>query len=105
VDHLLHVLLNKAIPYFIGKQRRQDFGFEGPDLEVKRCMEVETRALSITEDSIQKVEGEAVYCVRSQSDPSQVYSVDVEAYSCDCLPFPLIDFCKHICAVQRIFPD
>ncbi|KAJ7938711.1 hypothetical protein B0H13DRAFT_1583399, partial [Mycena leptocephala] len=39
VDHLLHVLINSAIPYFIAKHR-QDFGFEGPDLEVKRRMEV-----------------------------------------------------------------
>ncbi|KAJ6555681.1 hypothetical protein DFH09DRAFT_889814, partial [Mycena vulgaris] len=44
VDHLLHVLINKAIPYFIGKHCRQDFGFEGPDLEVKRRIEVESRA-------------------------------------------------------------
>ncbi|KAJ7248917.1 hypothetical protein C8J57DRAFT_978585, partial [Mycena rebaudengoi] len=40
VDHLLHVLLNKAIPYFIARHRRQEFGFEGPDLEVKRRSEV-----------------------------------------------------------------
>ncbi|KAJ6529259.1 hypothetical protein B0H19DRAFT_872253, partial [Mycena capillaripes] len=44
VDHFLHVLINRAIPHFIGKHRRQDFGFEGPDFEVKRRMEVESRA-------------------------------------------------------------
>jgi hypothetical protein len=41
VDHVLHVLINSAIPCFIAKHRCQDFGFEGPDLEVKRRMEVE----------------------------------------------------------------
>ncbi|KAJ6537430.1 hypothetical protein DFH09DRAFT_815992, partial [Mycena vulgaris] len=39
--HLLHVLINRAIPYFIDKHRCQDFGFEGPDFEGKRCIEVE----------------------------------------------------------------
>ncbi|KAL0058830.1 hypothetical protein AAF712_014481 [Marasmius tenuissimus] len=29
----------------------------------------------------------------------------VEAYSCTCLSFPLIRFCKHIAAVQRHFPE
>ncbi|KAJ7028487.1 hypothetical protein C8F04DRAFT_1290675, partial [Mycena alexandri] len=105
VDHLLHVLVNDTIPYFIGKHRRQEFGFEGPDLEVKRRMEVESRSLSIKKESIDKVEGQAVYRVCSQSDAAQIYLVDIEAYTCDCLSFPLIDFCKHICAVQRLFPE
>ncbi|KAJ7436515.1 hypothetical protein B0H11DRAFT_1754820 [Mycena galericulata] len=85
--------------------RRQDFGFEGPDLEVKRRMEVESRALSIGKDAIEKVDSESIYRVQSQSDPSHYYSVDIEAYTCDCLSFPLIDFCKHIGAVQRLFPE
>lgn len=26
------------------------------------------------------------------------------AYTCNCPDFPLISFCKHICAIQRLFP-
>ncbi|KAF8206097.1 hypothetical protein K438DRAFT_1578409, partial [Mycena galopus ATCC 62051] len=47
VDHLLHVLVNKAIPYFIGKHRRQDSGFEGSDPEVKHGNMAHTRTCPI----------------------------------------------------------
>ncbi|KAJ7645737.1 hypothetical protein B0H17DRAFT_1215974 [Mycena rosella] len=43
--------------------------------------------------------------VRSQSDPAIVYNVDLDAYDCTCLSFPLIRFCKHMCAVQHHFPE
>ncbi|KAJ7757388.1 hypothetical protein DFH07DRAFT_958746 [Mycena maculata] len=102
VESWHHLLKGKFLE---GKHRRQDFGFEGPDLEVKRRMEVESRALSIRKDAIENVDSESIYRVQSQSDPSHYYSVDIEAYTCDCLSFPLIDFCKHVCAVQRLFPE
>ncbi|KAJ7754949.1 hypothetical protein DFH07DRAFT_694700, partial [Mycena maculata] len=36
LDHLLHILLNKVLPYYALKQHRQQLGFEGPDIEVKK---------------------------------------------------------------------
>ncbi|KAJ6616309.1 hypothetical protein B0H10DRAFT_1657326, partial [Mycena sp. CBHHK59/15] len=43
LDHLIHALCNKAIPHFIARHRRQDMGFEGPDLELKHRIEVTER--------------------------------------------------------------
>ncbi|KAJ7572383.1 hypothetical protein C8J56DRAFT_747566, partial [Mycena floridula] len=40
VDHLLHVLIDKVVPYYIARRHRQDCGFEGPNLEVKKRHEV-----------------------------------------------------------------
>jgi hypothetical protein len=45
------------------------------------------------------------YSVQSQSDLSKVYNVDISTYTCTCLDFPLISYCKHVCAVQRLFND
>ncbi|KAF8961834.1 hypothetical protein BDZ97DRAFT_1641064, partial [Flammula alnicola] len=35
LDHLIHILVDHAIPHFIHRHRRQEFGFEGGDLEVQ----------------------------------------------------------------------
>lgn len=45
------------------------------------------------------------YLVRSKSDPDQLYEVDLETYTCTCLDFPLICYCKHICAIQDYFEE
>ncbi|KAE9388670.1 hypothetical protein BT96DRAFT_796534, partial [Gymnopus androsaceus JB14] len=39
-DHLLHVLTEEVIPYYLMKQTHQDLGFEGDDLEVKKRKQV-----------------------------------------------------------------
>jgi hypothetical protein len=69
---------------------------------MKKRMDIHKRAEKYTEDQIQHLE-DSRYLVVSQSQPSRKYDVDVEAYSCNCLDFPLISFCKHMAAVQRIF--
>ena len=33
------------------------------------------------------------------------YQVDLDSYDCTCISFPIIRFCKHICAVQKQFPE
>lgn len=43
--------------------------------------------------------------MRSKSDPSRVHEVDLSTYTCTCLDFPLISYCKHICAVQTLFEE
>jgi hypothetical protein len=102
VDHLLFILFEKAIPHYKAKHLRQQFGFEGPDLEVRRRQDIEERARTITKSSIEIVEDG--YRVASQSEPGSWYHVDLDAYTCDCDGFPVISFCKHLSAVQNLFP-
>jgi hypothetical protein len=40
MDHLLNTLLNDVLPYYALKQRRQDFGFEGINIEVKKRQDI-----------------------------------------------------------------
>ncbi|KAJ7572455.1 hypothetical protein C8J56DRAFT_807390 [Mycena floridula] len=97
-------MLLKIVPYYIARRHCQDCGFGGPNLEVKKRREVTERAESIGKDSIEVVESGLMYKVKSQSGCHQ-YDVDIDAYHCSCLSFPLINFCKHICAVQTHFPS
>ncbi|KAJ7017601.1 hypothetical protein C8F04DRAFT_883085, partial [Mycena alexandri] len=105
LDHLIHVLYDVAIPHFIARHRRQAMGFEGPDLGLKHRMKVIERAKSISKEDIQYDPETGKYIIRSQADPEIFYEVDLDAYDCTCLSFPLIRFCKHICAVQHHFPE
>ena len=52
MDNLIYVLLHKVIPHFRAKHRCQQFGFEGPDLEVQCRNEAETNARTFTLDDI-----------------------------------------------------
>ncbi|KAJ7732434.1 hypothetical protein B0H16DRAFT_1328742, partial [Mycena metata] len=94
-----------AIPHFIARHHRQAMGFEGPDLAFKHRLAVTKRADSIPRSAIQLDPETGKYIVRSQSDDEIFYEVDLDAYDCTCLSFPLIRFCKHICAVQHHFPE
>ncbi|KAJ7164673.1 hypothetical protein C8R43DRAFT_987894 [Mycena crocata] len=104
LDHLLHVLFAEVIPYYKLKQLRQDLGFEGIDIEVKERKNVIKRAESYVKEDIEHLE-EGTYLVRSQSEPSRAYEVDLETYTCTCAHFPFISLCKHICAVQVLFKE
>ncbi|KAJ7163665.1 hypothetical protein C8R46DRAFT_829072, partial [Mycena filopes] len=44
LDHLLNTLMTEVLPYYALKQRRQDFGFEGPDIEVLKRQEISKRS-------------------------------------------------------------
>ena len=96
--------MTEVLPYYSLKQRRQELGFEGPDIEVKKRRDILKRSKSYTREDIEEVD-DGLYLVRSQSDPSKVYEVDIDTYTCTCLDFPLICFCKHICAVQMLFDE
>ena len=78
LDHLIYVLVEKAIPYFRARHHRQHLGFEGPD--------------------------PSTFHVKSQSIQNFSSDVDLVSYHCNCLSFPLVNFCKHISAVQLHFP-
>jgi hypothetical protein len=104
LDHLVHTLVEHVVPYYMLKQRRQDSNFEGPNIKTKKCMAIHKHAEKYTKDQIQQV-GDSIYTVASESQPARVYNVDVNAYSCSCLDFPLISFCRHIAAVQHLFDE
>jgi hypothetical protein len=104
LDHLLHILTERAIPHFIAQHHRQELGFEGPDLELKRCTEVIEHATSINKSNI-IISNHSMFSIQSQSNSKIRYKVDIVAYHCTCLSFPTIHFCKHICAVQNHFPE
>jgi hypothetical protein len=86
------------------KQRRQELGFEGPDLEVRKRKDIIKRSKVYTKKMIQQV-SDAKYLVPSEADPTKFYEADLDAYTCQCLDYPLICFCKHLCAVQELFDE
>jgi hypothetical protein len=49
---------------------------------------------------------DSLYSVQSQSDPNTAYLVDFgDNYTCDCLSFPLISYCKHLAAIHFHFSE
>ncbi|KAJ7743737.1 hypothetical protein DFH07DRAFT_711389, partial [Mycena maculata] len=104
MDHLVWTLIMQVMPYHSLKQRRQDLGFEGIDIEVRKRRDIVKRSQQYTKDDIEHVDEEQ-YLVRSKSEPSHIYEVDISTYTCTCLDFPLISYCKHICAVQTLFEE
>jgi hypothetical protein len=52
LDHLVHTLVERVVPYYALKQRRQDSNFEGPDIETQKRMAILKRAKNYTENQI-----------------------------------------------------
>ncbi|KAJ7781845.1 hypothetical protein DFH07DRAFT_389597 [Mycena maculata] len=77
---------------------------EGPDIEVKKRQDIIKRSKVYVKDDILELE-DSEYLVPSKSNSSKIYEVDVDAYTCSCLDFPLISYCKHISAVQNLFHE
>ncbi|KAJ7579511.1 hypothetical protein C8J56DRAFT_796284, partial [Mycena floridula] len=107
LDHLIYILVQDTIPYFIQRHYRQLSGWDGVNREFQKRREIQARAKSIAKHSITPSDDAdgSMFQVASQSKPNTWYQVDLEAYSCECLSFSGIDFCKHICAVQYHFPE
>jgi len=105
LDQLIYTLVKVAIPHYIHKHLRQVNGFEGPDLEVKRMIEIETSANLIKPEMIRAADEADIYFVKSGSHPDLEYRVDLDTYDCSCPSFPQVSFCKHICAVQTQYPE
>ncbi|KAJ6557622.1 hypothetical protein B0H19DRAFT_946092 [Mycena capillaripes] len=53
MDHLLSTLITEVVPYYSLKQRRQDLGFEGIDLEVRKRQEIMKRSQAYVKDDIE----------------------------------------------------
>jgi hypothetical protein len=108
LDHLLHTLIDKILPYYLFKERRQEYGFEGENLENQKRRKITTSAKAINLEDIKQTildsSIETVYLVKSASRPDHWYEVDILAYTCTCSDYPVISFCKHLHAVQIHFP-
>lgn len=53
LDHLLGKLVKEVLPFYALKQRRQDLGFEGVDIEVKKRREILNRSkIYVKEDVV-----------------------------------------------------
>ena len=44
------------------------------------------------------------FCINSQSDLGRCYLVDIQRLICNCLDFPRVQICKHLCAVKIWYP-
>ncbi|KAJ7240297.1 hypothetical protein C8J57DRAFT_986141, partial [Mycena rebaudengoi] len=87
LDHLISKLLKDVLPYYALEQRRQELGFEGVDIEVNKRRDILKRSKVYVKQDIVHIE-DSKYIVPSKSDPSKMYEVDIDAYSCTCLDFP-----------------
>ena len=105
IDNLIHILIHKAIPHFSAKHWWQEFGFEGPDLEVQQWNEAEANTCTFTHDNVEELVKGQLYSVKSQSDPAHNYHVNNDNYTCNCNSYPSILYCKHLCAMQFLFPE
>jgi hypothetical protein len=92
LDHLVYVLVHQVIPYFVAKHCRQHFGFKGPDLELQHRQDIEACAKSVLPDTIEEVIEGATYLVRFQSNPAHKYTVNIDAYTCECTDFVRVSF-------------
>lgn len=95
--------MHKVIPFYKAKHQSQQYGFQGPDLEMQQCKKMQTHAATFTLDDIFEIAPGHLYLVCSQSCPEHQHTVDVETYTCDCKNFPLIYCCAHLYAVQSLF--
>ncbi|KAJ7310951.1 hypothetical protein DFH08DRAFT_636334, partial [Mycena albidolilacea] len=44
LDHLMHTLIERVVPYYALKTPRQESNFEGPDIKTKKHMAILKRA-------------------------------------------------------------
>ena len=56
IDHLIHILINDVVTYFSAKHHRQDFGFEGLDLEMRHHVTVNAAAQTFPLTNITELE-------------------------------------------------
>ncbi|PPR02766.1 hypothetical protein CVT24_002240 [Panaeolus cyanescens] len=108
LDHLIYILVLKVMPYFLAKHQYQESGFAGPDLEVQERRRIEELAAKIDPNDIQQSSShpdDPVFQVKSQSNPSLTYTVDLDQYECNCPSFTRITMCKHILAAQQKHPE
>jgi hypothetical protein len=85
------------------RHHAQQIGFEGPDLAEKHHRTVLASAKAIPLDSIRCV-NDTDFHVASQSNLGKHYLVNIQRLICNCLDFPRVQLCKHLCAVKIWYP-
>ena len=85
------------------RHHAQQLGFKGPDLAKKHHHAVLTSARVIPLELIRSV-NDTQFCINSQSDLGRCYLVDIQRLICNCLDFPRVQICKHLCAVKIWYP-
>ena len=73
------------------------------DLAEKHCHAVLASANCISIDSIRCV-NDTQFRIELQSNLRRFYLVDIQRQICNCLDFPRLWFCKHLCAVKIQYP-
>ncbi|KAJ7348386.1 hypothetical protein DFH08DRAFT_635837, partial [Mycena albidolilacea] len=84
---LLSKLLMGVLPYYALKQRQQEFGFEGLDIEVKKHQDTCKQAKIYVKGDIEQVTA-VKYAVPSKSTAAKIYKVNLDTYMCTCLDYP-----------------
>ena len=101
---MICILTRNMLPeHYEARHRAQQIGFEGPDLAEKHRRAVLASAKTISIDSIRCVDDTQFHVV-SQSNLGKCYLVDIQRLICNCLDFPRIRLCKHLCAVKIWYP-
>ena len=72
-------------------------------MKVQAQQEIDQHARDIPEENIKQRETDGSFRVQSQTNLEVQYTVDLETYMCNCPGYPLINFCKHLSAVQHHF--
>ena len=104
IDHLICTLTQNMLPeHYEPRHIAQQIGFERPDLAEKHCNLVLENAKTILIESIKCV-SDTQFHVMSQFNLDRCYLVDIQKMICDCLDFPRIWLCKHLCAVKIWYP-
>ncbi|KAJ7598038.1 hypothetical protein C8J56DRAFT_1042205 [Mycena floridula] len=109
MDFLIYILMEDTIPHFRLCEHRQEAGFEGEDMEEERRKEIIAtceRQFKMEDIEVEENEdGNTIYVVQSKSCSDRCYEIDISLYTCSCFSFPAINFCKHICVVQKFYPE
>ncbi|KAJ7776714.1 hypothetical protein B0H14DRAFT_2631628 [Mycena olivaceomarginata] len=96
--------MNEVLPYYALKRCRQELGFEGVDIEVKKWQDILKHSQVYEKEDIRAL-GDSKYIVPSKLTPSKVYEIDIDTYTCTCPDYSLISFYKHIGTVQDLFKE
>ncbi len=92
------------LPTYESRRNSQHLGFEGLNLKEKRHTELLARTPEIKAEAIHTL-GDNRFYVKSTSESSHMYQVDLGKQCCDCLDWPQAWLCKHVMAVAHFFGD
>nr|GAT51335.1 predicted protein [Mycena chlorophos] len=110
MDLTIHQLIVDVIEHMQARHQQQLAGVHGHNLEQAARVEVLKRAADIPRETIALPTATSpFYVVLSQSatNPFTFYNVDISSVParCSCTSYPRLQFCTHVAAVGRYYPD